>query len=175
MSLKAWTGYLIPLLLITAACTSAPDTPDVATVDGTATPRATTTASRLEQLIRYSQCMREHGVPMTDPQADGGGVREGRVEPGFDKSKTDAAIASCQQFRPPRETGPQADLKTELSRLMARCMRENGVENFPDPNPDGATRIPDEVGADPQYPDAKRLCDARVDAAFASANAQPSR
>ncbi|GAA3830918.1 hypothetical protein GCM10022226_59780 [Sphaerisporangium flaviroseum] len=160
---------LLPLLLATAtACTTSNDGKGVASVDGSTSPSATPSLSRVDQLLKYSQCMREHGVPMGDPQVDGDGVREGRMEPGFDKTKADTADAACKQYRPPQERGPQSALKEELARGFARCMREHGVEKFPDPNPNGPTRVGQSVGEDPQYPEARKTCDAQTDKAFAS-------
>jgi hypothetical protein len=165
---------LLPLLLVTAAaCSKSDDGKDVASVDGSATPSATTSLSRLDQMLKYTQCIRAHGVPMADPRVDGDSVSRGRIEPGFDKNKFDAADEACKQYEPPQEHSPDMALKEELARQFARCMREHGVENFPDPNPNGRTRVSQSVGDDPQYPQARETCDAQTDAAFASARPSP--
>ncbi|WP_214106088.1 hypothetical protein [Acrocarpospora catenulata] len=165
---------LLPLLLATAvACAESPGGGEVASVDGSAAPSATPSLSRLAQLIKYSQCMRGKGVPMADPQVDGDLVREGKVEGDADKDKVDAAKEACKQYRPPQEGGPVMALKQDLARRFARCMREHGVEEYPDPNPDGPTRGGAER-EDPQYPEAKQTCDAQIDAAFASSRPSPS-
>jgi hypothetical protein len=165
---------LLPLALATvAACTTSDDGDGVATVAGSAAPSVTPSVSLLDQLIKYTQCMREHGIPIGDPRLVENTYLQGRIEAGFDKDKVDAAEAVCKQYRPPQEVGPAMDLKKELSRQEARCMREHGVENFPDPNPDGPTRISEEVGNDPQYPEAKDFCRAQTDAALASMRPSP--
>jgi hypothetical protein len=117
--------------------------------------------------------MREQGVPMSDPRQDSSGVYRPRVEPGFDKNKADAAEEVCQALRPPQETGPLMDAKKEVARQLARCMREHGVENYPDPGADGLTRVSAEVGNDPQYPDAWDFCLAEADKASASLRPSP--
>jgi hypothetical protein len=160
---------LLPLALLTAAaCTTSDDGEGVASVNGSAVPSATPSVSRLAQLTRYSQCMREQGVPMADPKVEGDIVRMGRVEAGFDKNKVDTAAEVCKQYRPPQITGPEMDAKTEMVRQNARCMREQGVEDYPDPDPEGRTRISEAVGKDPQFPQAKQACDALIDALLAS-------
>jgi hypothetical protein len=163
-------GLLPLLVLAAAACTRSDDGKGVASVGGSATPSVTPSVSRLDQLTRYSQCMREHGVPMADPEVDGDTVRQGRYDKGAVSADTEIkAEEACKQYRPPQERGPDVDLKSELARQEARCMREHGVENFPDPNPDGPTRISEEVGGDPQFAEAREFCRAQTTAALASA------
>ncbi|MGP4102602.1 hypothetical protein [Nonomuraea sp. KM90] len=160
---------LLPLLLVTAAASAeSTDGEGVASAGGTAAPNATRSLSRLDLLTRFAQCMREHGVPMTHPEVDGDIVRQGRYDKNAVSADTEVeAEEACKRLRPPQETGLEADLKNELSRQFARCMREHGVENYPDPNP-GGTRIGEDIGKDPQFDDAKALCTAQRDAAQAS-------
>jgi hypothetical protein len=116
--------------------------------------------------------MREHGVPMTDPTVDGTNVRRGTVDKEAAGDKLFPAEDACKHLLPPRETGPGADEKNELALLYSRCMREHGVEKFPDPGPDG-TRVSSEVGEDPQYWEARAACEAQTDAAWASKHPSP--
>jgi len=164
---------LLSLGLVTAAaCSTSDDGRGVASVGGTAAPSATPSLSRLDLLTRFSQCMREHGVPMTDPEVDGDTVRQGHADKGAARDKLFPAEDACKQYRPAQEVGPVMDLKNELARQEARCMREHGVENYPDPGPDG-TRVPSEVGADPDFMDARETCRAQTDAEFASRAPSP--
>jgi hypothetical protein len=166
--------WLLALVLVLAtACGRSTDGPQVASADGTARPSVTPSASRLDQLLKFSQCMREHGIPMSDPRVDGDNVREGVVEPGFDKNTTDVAIEACKQYRPAPEAGPDMALKQELSRKLARCMRDHGVEKFPDPAADGTTPVPADVSTHPPVNDAKRTCEAQMDAEWASRRPTP--
>jgi hypothetical protein len=168
MRTRTLAGCLLSFLLIAAtACSKPDDGKDVASVGGTAVPSATPSLSKLDQMVRYTRCMREHGVPMTDPVADGTNVRRGTVDKDAAGDKLFPAEDACKQFLPPQETGTGVDEKNELARLYSRCMREHGVEKFPDPGPDG-TRVPSEVGEDPQYPQARAACDAQINAAWAS-------
>jgi len=159
---------LLLSLLLATACSAGSGDPDVASAAGTPSPHTTPTTSRFDQFVAYAQCMREHGVPMSDPQQDGDRVLRPRVDPGFDKGEADAAEEKCKSLQPPQETGPEMDQKIELARRFAVCMRAHGVENYPDPDADGRTRVSDEVGNDPQNPDARDACDAETAKQLAS-------
>jgi hypothetical protein len=53
-------------------------------------------------------------------------------------------------------------LKLAGARVVAQCMRDHGVENFPDPDPNDLSRsVPDAVRDDPQYDEAKAVCDTK--------------
>jgi len=57
----------------------------------------------LDQLTRFAQCMRDHGIPMQDPQASGGGVKitaggADAVDPSSDQFKQ--AEQACKQYMP---------------------------------------------------------------------------
>jgi hypothetical protein len=172
MRTKVSTVAVAAALLLTA-CTSGSGDPGVASAGGPATPHASPTLSRFDQFVRYTQCMREQGVPMTDPRQDSTGVYSPHVEQGFDKGKADAAQEVCKSLLPPQETGPQMQAKMELARQFAICMRAHGVENYPDPDAEGRTRVSAEVGNDPQNPDATQICTAERDKAAASLRPSP--
>jgi hypothetical protein len=116
-----------------------------------------------EAFLKFAQCMRDHGIPMPDPQFDGGGVGFSIPE-GTDKSKVDAAQAECKQNLP--NGGEPEKLSAEdqeKMRKFAQCMRENGVPKFPDPSEDGGMMINgDEIGVDPQseaFKNAEKACE----------------
>ncbi|MCA2216788.1 hypothetical protein [Jidongwangia harbinensis] len=92
--------------------------------------------------LKHAQCMREQGMSwFKDPEPGQRGLRI-VVPQGQDPAKVDAAMEACKKFLPnggqPRKLDP-ADV--ERARQMAKCMRENGVPNFPDPGPNGEGRI----------------------------------
>jgi hypothetical protein len=176
MRTRFLTALLLPFLVASAAaCTKSSGGKDVASVSGGSaapTPAPTASMSHLDMAIRWAQCMREHGVPVSDPQVDGATVREGRIEPDFPKDQADTAKAACQQYKFQIPAGP-GNGKGEIAQQEARCMREHGVEAYPDPNPDGGTRIPPEATDDPQFPAAREFCSAQANSAFASWLASP--
>ena len=57
----------------------------------------------LDQLAKFAQCMRDHGIPMQDPKTSGGGVQmttggEGSVDPNSDQFHQ--AQQACQHLMP---------------------------------------------------------------------------
>jgi hypothetical protein len=55
----------------------------------------------LDAATRFAQCMRDHGIPMQDPQASGGGVRMSGGGPGAPDPNSDQfkqAQQACQHY-----------------------------------------------------------------------------
>ena len=85
--------------------------------------------------LAYSRCMRAHGVPdFPDPNDHGYLVIHG--SPGSDLDPNSPALQSagkaCGPF-PSDVTAAQEREEFSISLIAARCMRANGVPNFPDP------------------------------------------
>ncbi|MDG4822197.1 hypothetical protein O7635_10065 [Asanoa sp. WMMD1127] len=133
---------VVPLLLVLglglAACDSGKTTPGVATAGGaTPTASAGAAASDEERGRAFAACMRDNGVDMPDPQP---GAKTGIELDKLDKDKVLDAVDACREFMP----GGGKDVKLnpdqlEKQRELAVCMRANGVPDFPDPDPAGAT------------------------------------
>jgi hypothetical protein len=114
--------------------------------------------------LKFAQCMREHGVDMPDPSSDGG-RQTFKVGPGEETSpeEFEEAQAACQKYmddvEPPEMSEEQQQEFRESALAHARCMRENGIENFPDPTFDergGAQlRLDRSTGIDPDDPEFK--------------------
>ena len=106
--------------------------------------------------IKFSRCMREHGIAwFPDPQ---GGNLSIRVPKGQDMKKFEAAQQACRTFMPGggemRKLSPE---QLEQARQMAKCMRENGIPDFPDPNPQGGITIDgDRMNIKPDSPTWKK-------------------
>jgi hypothetical protein len=96
---------------------------------------ATATADRAEQGRKFAQCMREHGIPMEDPGADGGGGLSTVIKD-VDKKKLRDATEACRAHVPVKDRAQADPEQVDKLRELARCMRENGVD-MPDPAPDG--------------------------------------
>ncbi|MFJ8578355.1 hypothetical protein [Micromonospora sp. NPDC093277] len=160
MRKRLLAGILLPLVLVAAAaCSQADDGAGVASVSGTAAPSPTPSLSELEQAIGYVRCMRANGVPMPDPEVVDGNVRigGGLNKDGVDEDTLRNAEEACKQYRPvpPPELATQ---KLQLAREESRCMRANGVENFPDPKADLSREVPESIRQDPQYEQAEASC-----------------
>lgn len=129
---------------------------------------AATEAERRDAATKFARCMREQGVDMPDPQVgeDGGLVIKGPGAPGVagevSGEKLRKADGACRKhlaaIEPPKlSEREQAEFK-ERALAHSRCMRENGVKDFPDPQigEDGRTEMklggPDGGGVDPTSP-----------------------
>ncbi|MFB4281284.1 hypothetical protein ACBJ59_38755 [Nonomuraea sp. MTCD27] len=138
------TRTLITTMLLaaalTAGCGGEPAGTGVASIaTGSAQPTAgatpTGTTDPQEQGRRWAKCMREHGVPVEDPDPNGGGGLNALVQQA-DKGKVQDAVKACRELAPFKDRGELKPEDIEQLRQFAKCMRENGV-NMPDPNPDG--------------------------------------
>jgi len=133
------------------------------------------------QMRAFAQCMRDHGIEMKDPEIvkDENGGTKTKVEigpgpsgapkgsgggpaPGDEKFKK--SEEECRHLMP--QGGDLGDGPTpedeENMRNFAKCMRENGVENFPDPQPGGGIAIGPENGInpdDPAFKEAEKKCE----------------
>jgi hypothetical protein len=92
-----------------------------------------------EQAVKFAECMRDNGVSeFPDPDASGELTIDGVVNgSSLDPSAPawNAAIRACRNLQPPGFTGDEEVSAEEQNvRLQfAQCMRDNGVEDFPDP------------------------------------------
>ncbi|MBU2669517.1 hypothetical protein KOI35_39010 [Actinoplanes bogorensis] len=140
------TGKIVVVALFLAlasGCGGDPADPGVATAQSgsTAAPSASATTRDEDAPLKYAQCMRAHGMTWF-PDPDPSGRQTIRSPKGMDPDKFQAAQEACQEFAPDMTNGDRADpAMLEAARKMAKCMRENGVPDFPDPQPDGSIRI----------------------------------
>lgn len=84
----------------------------------------------------YARCMRSNGVPgFPDPNAGGGFLFHARAGVNPSSPAFEAAQAKCRHFMPPGPgSGPGPSPQTLAKFLrIARCMRQRGVPQFPDP------------------------------------------
>jgi hypothetical protein len=166
-----WLALPLTLGLALAGCARSDDGTGVATADGGAGAGPTTTASAAalnadDRRLEFAKCMRENGVDMPDPEPGEGGIRIQR-QPGGDPAKTQAAMEKCRSLLPNGGVAPKLDAQqVEQLRQMAKCMRENGVPTFPDPEADGTINF--QLGAggmtrdDPKFQAAMEKCRANA-------------
>ncbi|MDA0564785.1 hypothetical protein LG943_10685 [Streptomonospora sp. S1-112] len=113
-----------------------------------------------EMAVAFAECMREHGVPMEDPEP-GEGVRiQMGPDSGVDQETMDAAMRECEEYRMGGDAmgGPDPEMQ-EAAQAFAECMREEGVEDYPDPDPDmPGIKITPELKADPELEAAMETC-----------------
>jgi hypothetical protein len=156
-------GLVVGVALALAGCAS-DDGTGIASASGNrdTSSQPAQTLSPEESAFKFAQCMRDHGVDMPDPKLDGAGgfgVTVNGEEQSLSKEQIDAAMEACRQYAPFGGEGDrQPDAQAQENMLkFAQCMRDNGVESFPDP--DGNRLMIDEtVGSDPDFPAAQEKC-----------------
>ncbi len=115
-------------------------------------------AKHYAQALKYSRCMRSHGLSdFPDPGAGGGIQLSGG--PNSDLNPSDptfvAAQNACQKYLPFGKPSAAQQAHAEQQALkFAACMRKNGVPNFPDPQVLSGGRIGERIptGAEPNSP-----------------------
>jgi hypothetical protein len=114
-----------------------------------------------DDAVKFSQCMRAHGVPnFPDPVRQGNRVeltiQKGQgVDPGSAQFK--AAQRACRSLAPGGGAGGTVPAKVrERALAFSRCMRSHGVPNFPDPQFSGGGVRIGGAGINPNAPGFKR-------------------
>ena len=140
---------MIATVALISACGST--APATSTSDRAATDHAKAAA--------FAQCMRHNGVSaFPDPPASGDLTVDGVANGSAVDTNTPVftrAVSACKTLEPAGFTGRKPTSQQASARLaFARCMRQNGVPDFPDPTPDGplidTNRIPSLAGKDPR-------------------------
>jgi hypothetical protein len=113
-----------------------------------------------EQALAYANCVRSHGVPLW-PDPDSSGVFDkSKLTPsqlGVSSSKAGAAAHACRTLLPTYSATQRSQVLAQALRF-SRCMRAHGSTNFPDPESNGAIRIPDAIESSPVYLAALHFC-----------------
>jgi hypothetical protein len=125
-----------------------------------------------EAQLKYARCMREHGIDMPDPTFEGGGatLQRGPDPEDFPREKLREAEQACEKYleaiEPPELSEEEQQEFKEAALANARCMREHGIENFPDPtfgeNGEALIRLGQESGIDeddPNFQEAQKACE----------------
>lgn len=128
--------------------------------DSAASSQSTSQSSEKTQMLAYAKCMRSNGVAdFPDPQAQGGLTLPKGVDPKSDAFKK--ADDQCKSQRPDRGgSGEGGDAPSQEQLDFAKCMRENGVPKFPDPQSAGGM-LEQGSGIDiksPEYQKANEAC-----------------
>jgi hypothetical protein len=145
------------LALLAVACSSSPSS----SAGPGGGPNAAGTPT-IVAAIAYTQCMRSHGVPeYPGPNSSGDlpKIIPAQVSQlGVSESQFTAAGKACQSLWPyqaPTQAQGEQELTNDLK--FARCMRANGLPNFPDPITTSSGRVEfvlsiSKLGANPESP-----------------------
>jgi len=132
---------VLPLLIMMLAggCTSGGDSEGIPTA-GRAPSGAAAAPDAVSRELQFVACMREAGIDMPDPvpgDTSGRSALQQATDKGMNlKEAFQTALDGCAAHLPPEEKAPPPDpARIEQKRQFAQCMRENGVKDFPDPDP----------------------------------------
>ena len=139
------------LALALAGCGDDP----AATAKGGGQPSAAASLDRQAKGLKFAQCMREHGVDMPDPEPGKPALMQFKD---VDQATVQKAMEACREWAPEGMTSGKQDPKqAEQMRKFTQCMRDNGVESFPDQEGNGV-RIDAKVAEDPDFKAANDKC-----------------
>jgi hypothetical protein len=151
-------GVIAVLALALTACGTGGDGgTGVASAPGTKATAGSTTGPSLspeERGVKWAQCMRENGIDIEDPKPGGGIMMT--AKPGSEGTM-DKAREACKDLQPMGRGGGGNPQNAEKMRQLAQCMRDNGVEEFPDPE-GGGLRMTKQVADDPDFEAAREKC-----------------
>jgi hypothetical protein len=117
-------------------------------------------SSTYDQALVYAHCVRTHGVPLWPDPDSGGRFDKSKLTPrqlGVSMAKAGAAAHACRALLPTYSASEQPQDLAQALRF-SRCMREHGSRNFPDPESNGAIRIPHSMENSPVYLTALNFC-----------------
>jgi hypothetical protein len=148
--------------LLTAACSGGGSrSPAVANVASrTASASSSTSNSAPASALAFSHCMRDHGLTQfPDPDSSGALPKIGPRQLGVSSSRFQAAQSACAYLLQPSDAQTQQTL--DGMRDFARCMRNHGVRNWPDPtlDSDGQAEFDLHGRINPDEPPATRTSD----------------
>jgi hypothetical protein len=126
---------LIAMVALISACGSSAQT-------ATGSSGVNNIAGNAQKAVKFAKCMRSNGVSQfPDPGASGkltiDAVANGSsLDPSTPAFKQ--AISACKNLEPVGFTGSKRSSQQQQAALQfARCIRANGVKDFPDPVPSG--------------------------------------
>jgi hypothetical protein len=154
-------AMLAAAVLLTGCGSEDPGAQVASGTDGaqaTAPTSATPSLSRDEMAIKFTQCLREQGLNVPDPEPGKGPMLKFDPSSGVTREQVEKAMEACREYNPQAEGSPNPQ-QEENGRKFAACMRDNGVENFPDPKPgQRGIMIDGKVGQDPDLQKAQQAC-----------------
>lgn len=125
-------GAILAAALI-AGCAGSSSGGGVAHVNTSTTAKSSSTSSTTPNRLAFAQCMRSHGVPtFPDPTSSGGlQLPSGMTtsSPAFQSAAKHCGSLIGGETAPKAINSPQAQA---AALRVAKCMRANGVPNFPD-------------------------------------------
>jgi hypothetical protein len=114
--------------------------------------------STQNEAVAFSRCMRSHGVPnFPDPTRGGEVPKVSLQQVGVGDSQLQAAQQACRSLWPTVSATQQQHVRAQALRF-SRCMRNQGISDFPDPDANGGIGIPDSIENSPGFQAAMNAC-----------------
>ncbi|MGH8792557.1 MAG: hypothetical protein ACRDXX_07925 [Stackebrandtia sp.] len=112
-----------------------------------------------EANLKYAECLRDNGLDVEDPKP-GEGLQV-QVEGEEEQEIADAAMKACEEHAPEGGAPSEEEQEEEREEMLeyAKCMRDNGVEDFADPKPGEGINIDEDVAGDPDFEAAEKACE----------------
>lgn len=160
LSKTAVMGALLVTLAITvAACGGG--SPNAASTSTTAggssggSPSSGASNSQVQEALKYSQCMRSHGVANYADPAPGKSQSIGQSGIDTNSPTYQAAATACQKYQSaPINNSNQQNGSSGLK--FAQCMRTHGVTNFPESTTGSGQQSLSQYGVDTNSPTFQR-------------------
>jgi len=145
LTLTAGAAFVLAL----GACARDSGEPAIASAGSTASPATSQSANVVAEYVQaqrtWVKCLREQGLNVPDPDPQGKVDVSGAT--GGGNLKTDPTFLAAMQTCAPVQPKIPAELQPSLPplspeqlanhRAFSRCMRANGMPDWPDPGPDG--------------------------------------
>jgi hypothetical protein len=128
------------------------------------------TEDQEQAILDMYQCLRDYGLDVEDPDTSGGaGMRMG-PNSGIDPENPEhrAALDECSEESGIGRMGQGGGggNMADPEKLMdfVECMRENGIEDMPDPSAEGGLQMPDGINLDSEeFQAAAEACRGELD------------
>ena len=118
--------------------------------------------------VAFSRCVRAHGIPAyPDPSTAGLPPKQTPQQLGVGGPELQAAQTACRHLlvNGGRPTQTQVELYRDAMLIYARCIREHGVPNMPDPDSRGHLDIGQGTAVDvdsPRFQAAYQACESKL-------------
>jgi hypothetical protein len=149
------------LSLLVAGCGGGSSSPGLANLSTSSISSShSSSSSTYDQALAYANCVRTHGVPLWPDPDSSGRFDKSKLTPrqlGVSTSKAGTAAHACRTLLPTYSATQQSQVLAQAL-TFSRCMRAHGSTNFPDPESNGAVRIPDAMENSPVYLAALHFC-----------------
>jgi hypothetical protein len=138
---KTWAAAALAMVAVSAGCGGTRSGTHTAATPGTAGSGVNSASTTRAKAVKFAECMRANGVDaFPDPDASGALTIDAVANGSSldtDSAAFKQALSTCKGLEPSGFTGHKRSAQEQEAALrFAQCIRDNGVTDFPDPDPD---------------------------------------